>query len=138
MSLFKKDWQRRIDNAEKQRKKEEERVRREQERKKVMEEAQRDAEMERQMQKEYQERLREHQQHFRCHICGKPSEKPGVHEIVETLYYSDDFRVSRSRVVDYKTDWNLPTGLSKCSKCGRWTCPKHIYKGICRQCALQI
>jgi DNA repair exonuclease SbcCD ATPase subunit len=136
MPLFKDDWKRRIDRAEKQLQKrlqeEQEKAKREQ-KLREMEEHKKFSERRKQ---EYEERLREHQQRFSCHVCGKPSQGPAEVSVYEPL--SLEPGMPYDRYVGTTTDWNSPTGLSKCSKCGKWVCEKHIYKGICRQCAYEI
>jgi hypothetical protein len=70
------------------------------------------------------ERLMErHRRRFRCHICRKPSEGP---------------RLRYDSIGPVSTVWDAPTGLSKCSRCEKWTCPDHLHRGYCKRCAYRI
>lgn len=68
-------------------------------------------------------RLQEHRREFFCHVCGKPSNGPGVdsYRYYDMIYESED--------------WTTPTGLVKCKGCHQWTCHDHYYKGFCKDCA---
>jgi len=58
-----------------------------------------------------QNKLAEHKAKFFCHICRTPSSGPGGWD---------------------KDSWDSPTGLTMCSICGKWTCEKDLYHGICK------
>lgn len=65
----------------------------------------------------YQEKLKEHQAKFKCAIYGCSIRSSGPSA----------------------GNWDVPTGLAKCTRCGRWACTeKHFYKGYCEDCAKKL
>ena len=145
------DWKKRVDEAlEAKRRVEQERqaeIRRRQE-----EKEKRHLEK---LKSEYKERLRKHQQRFRCHICGKPSQGPrrlvywygpGMGYIdyeekgnrtghfTEGMVFSEEDVWELDEPYGDRPDWNRPFGLYKCHKCSRWTCGDHFHLDRCQYC----
>ena len=77
-----------------------------------------------QEQSEYNEKLKELQSKFKCHIGGELPNKPYLLEV--RLGYGE----SRT-----DTDWSKPGDLEQCLNCHKYTCAKHLHKGICKKCA---
>jgi hypothetical protein len=79
-----------------------------------------------------QERLKQHQARFYCHICGKPSPKP--YEYWDQDGDDKGHLFSEFLVLDY----NKPTELVQCAQCQKWTCPNadppHLENGVCNKC----
>lgn len=69
--------------------------------------------------------LAEHQVLFKCHIRGCLEVSKGPWEKMTDESFSKESTA-------YIT---CPTGLEECARCGQWTCPKHLYQGICMECA---
>lgn len=101
------NWRRKIDNKEKERKKLQTKLERQE----------REAN-----EKRYVEWLTEFGKRFNCHICGKlaTGQKMSSHLTMDGWEY---------------TPLDLPKGLWECCNCNKWTCEKHIHKGICQECA---
>lgn len=79
-----------------------------------------------------QERLKQHQARFYCHICGKTSPKPNEYwdqDGDDKGHLFSEFLVS---------DYNKPTELVQCARCQKWTCPNanppHMENGVCKKC----
>jgi hypothetical protein len=74
-----------------------------------------------------QESRREQLHGFRCHICHTPARIPG------TKYGHDEYGASMP-----SNDWSIPGDLYRCERCVKWTCKKHLHKGICPECAEKL
>lgn len=85
-----------------------------------------DAKLEREN-RDYARKLATHQQRFRCHIGGEPSDRPASKFLYQHTVPSED-RWSDSVQMEkvYATDWGTPTGLQRCPVCDKWTCPSHL------------
>lgn len=110
-----KDWKKKIDNEERAQKAG-------QEKKKT--------EVKRVQQEIGHKELEDFHRKFKCHICGMQSPGPITRSSNDGLGWQE-----RSAVDTTWTNWNEPEGLTKCSKCSKWTCKDHIYKDICQKCA---
>lgn len=124
------DWKRKIDDDE-ARKEAARRAREEQEKQQRLAQEQ---EREKREKQEYERKLREHQRKFKCYICGKPSNGPVKSERVSY----DGESCTHVRSVNFYTDWDDPTGLTRCNECRNWCCNLHIYRGICQKCAEKL
>src|SRR2546421_457980 len=120
------DWKARIDQWQAQKRDEAE----EKQRRAKAEQERREAEQER---REYEKRLKDHQKRFHCHICGTASSGPYRYEEL-------DDSIDGTRYL-WRTNWDRPHNLDRCSRCGKWACisnPEHIYNGICERCASKL
>lgn len=68
---------------------------------------------------------------FRCHICKTFATKPHRSWNGGEAYSGYGYVSSGS----WDIDFSRPDDLWQCSKCNKWTCEEHIYKGICQICA---
>lgn len=103
-----------------------------------------------------QERIKkEFGKRFKCCVCGKPSKIPAQMVIDEydtfsqdsyggTTYthttYGPDYDSPADRIqCQYCNMWVCNTNnkkhYNKCKECGRLFCSKHIYRGVCKECA---
>lgn len=77
----------------------------------------------------YASQLAEHRRQFRCHIKGCTSTSNGPAEGVDVR----DPMSSDSSWYHY-TAWDEPTGLQRCVVCGQYTCLRHLYRSVCKEC----
>ncbi len=86
--------------------------------------------------------LAAHQRRFRCHVCRKPSDGPQTYHTLKLAWVSrrklDDTGAGEGVEHVQHVNWNVPTGLSRCSRCHAWTCAEHLYKGVCQTCAYKL
>ena len=81
----------------------------------------REEEAERMSATEKERAMEIHRQRFKCHVCGKSSEK-----MIEATAGGKPYLIG------------YPDDLVKCDKCRELTCEEHIYKGICKTCAEKL
>jgi hypothetical protein len=86
--------------------------------------------------------LAAHQRRFRCHICHAPSRGPYTYTTHRLYWIScpdpDDNHGHDGVEYIQHTNWEQPTGLTRCAKCHAWTCLNHVYKGICQTCGTRL
>jgi hypothetical protein len=121
------DWQKKIDDKERQEKLEEKRR-----------QAERDLESGRRVKEKRladeqaeQAKLDELGRRFKCHICGRPSTKPFYVPGSSGNNFDDQGSAGY-------TNWDWPCDLVMCGTCHEWTCLEHIHKGICQKCAEKL
>jgi hypothetical protein len=105
------DWRQRLIDQDRER----EAKQLEERRRKTEERERKEAEK---RQREYDGTLADHKRRFKCHICNTPSSGPVVRR--RTSYGGGTGCASISYYTD--TLWKQPASLTKCSKCGKWTC----------------
>lgn len=110
------DWKKKIDDEEKVR---------------ITEQRKREAAEAKAAQKketdEWNSKVEEHGKKFKCGVCDKPSQKPGS---PKGTIGTEEGAPSWSSAI-----WSYPGDLWRCGKCKKWTCVKHIHKGVCKECA---
>lgn len=85
-------------------------------------------------------RIEMHKSQFRCSICGTPSNGPaliGVPLIPELGYF---WETGGEKVALEELDWDTPTGLKSCAKCGSYYCERHKnhrLQGGCTRCSVE-
>ena len=70
---------------------------------------------------------------FKCHICKTPAKEPQTITLSPEVLSNMDGSLIRS--AETKPNYLYPGDLEQCSKCWKWTCKEHIYKGVCQKCA---
>jgi len=126
------DWKNKIDELEEHKRKENEQSKKEEElaRKKGSEE------LDERNKRERLEKLAELGKNFRCHVCGKISQKP--RQKYESSYVNLGYGASEFGEGSYFDDWTKPDDLFQCSICHEWTCEEHLHKGVCQECAEKL
>lgn len=87
----------------------------------------------------YQRLLFQHQSKFRCVICDAPSDGPAYMGISPISGY-DRWMTDMEGDYGEEPDWDTPSNLKQCMKCGRFYCTNHrgeLLQGGCKQCCAE-
>jgi hypothetical protein len=78
---------------------------------------------------EWNNKLRDHQSKFRCHICRRSSSGP--HEMNVSRTYPGN--AQEGSYYEHVVDWKSPMDLYRCDRCNKWTCSDDLHRGVCRR-----
>jgi hypothetical protein len=94
------------------------------------------AEKERAEERRHNAKVDKHRRQYKCHICGEPSGGPNYNPgtlLTRNIEWGRDDDVWAGG----HYEWDKPTDLWKCVKCGRWSCSKNNHidvTGLCERC----
>lgn len=84
--------------------------------------------------KAYAARLAKHKKMFRCHVRGCKNTSNGPARKRQVVADKGATSANGASKLTYVDQWDVPTGMALCLKCGELTCSEHLYRRMCPHC----